>query len=129
MKAIIASLFIIFSANCFAGITIKWDVVHNPKHKKDKTEMTYVSKLMTEVPTLVLQEFYNSFISDTEGYFLGAMINDIRNYISLEEIITLIEGQGFAVDDTKIIDRHRPRITQNGCKYNVNWLCQFKDFE
>jgi hypothetical protein len=80
-----------------------------------------------EVPTDVLNRFYESFIIDSQGNFLGAMVGEIRNYATMPEILTLVSNQGYAIDGNKVIDRHKPRVLSKGCKYNEDWICQFDD--
>lgn len=77
------------------------------------------------IPREVLVRFYSSFIVSDDGVFRGAMVGEIREYLSIDDILTLISNQGVTVYKDKIIDRHRPRPKR--CKYNSNWLCQFDD--
>lgn len=80
-----------------------------------------------EIPQDVLSRFYGSFIVDSQGNFLGAMVGEMKEYVTMPEILTLISDVGYAVDGDKIIDRHKPRTFGGGCKYKENWICQFDD--
>ena len=86
-----------------------------------------LNNLTDEIPSDVLSRFYDSFIIDSQGNFLGAMTAEIKDYATLPEILTLVANQGYAVDGNKVIDKHKPRIFSSGCKYNEDWICQFND--
>ncbi|MEO1263377.1 MAG: hypothetical protein AAFZ15_31495 [Bacteroidota bacterium] len=79
-----------------------------------------------EIPENVLAGFYGSFIEDSEGNFLGAKVGEMKQYLGLPEILTLISNEGYAVSEVKVIDRHKPRFFGGGCKYKDDWICQFE---
>ena len=78
-----------------------------------------------EIPQDVLTRFYDSFILDAHGNFLGAMVGEMKEYITLPEILQLISNAGHTVEGPKVIDKHKPRLFSGGCKYNESWICQF----
>ena len=86
-----------------------------------------VDNLIVEIPQDVLSRFYSSFIIDNRGNFLGAKVNEIREYITFSEILLLISSEGYKVSELVILDRHRPRRFGGGCKFSNDWICQFED--